>query len=59
MPRVRLNGKDVDFEAATALMDDAIRERLHSDLAPCTDQEFMDAYAAAHEDEFGEAFQVN
>jgi hypothetical protein len=35
------------------LMDDDIRERLHGELAPCTDQEFIDAYTIAHREEYG------
>jgi len=56
---VELHGHTVDFDAAVQLMDDDIREELHSALAPCTDQEFMDAYAAEHEERFGEEFVVN
>lgn len=56
---VVLNGQEIFFSAAVALMDDGIREALHSELAPCTEQEFMDAYAERHKEEFGETFQVN
>lgn len=57
--QVTLNGKTIDFDAAVNLMDDEIREELHSKLAPCTDQEFMDAYVEAHAAKFeGEEFQV-
>ena len=35
-------------------MNDKLREELHNELAPCEAQEFFDAYAAAHEDKFGE-----
>ena len=44
---------------AANLMDDEIRERLHNEMAPCEDQDFLDAYAAAHLVKFGETFQVN
>ena len=58
--RVNLNGKTIDFDAAVNLMDDEIREDLHNKMAPCTDQEFIDAYAKAHADKYdGEDFEVN
>ena len=56
--KVELNGQMVDFDAAVMLMDDDLREELHSLLAPCTDQEFMDAYAEAYAKRFGQEFQV-
>lgn len=50
------NGK-VDYEDAVVLMDDDIREELHRKLAPCTDQEFFDAYVKRHAEKFdGEDF---
>lgn len=49
-------GNKVDFAAAVELMDDAVREAVHAEVAPCTDQEFFNAYCAAHLGEFGEAF---
>lgn len=52
-------GNEVDFAAAVELMDDAVRESVHAEVAPCTDQEFFDAYCAAHLDEFGEEFVPN
>ena len=57
---VMLNNDEIDFAAAVNLMDDEIRERLHSELAPCSDQEFLDAYVVAHAEKFdGEEFTVN
>ncbi|GAP37910.1 hypothetical protein ABXN37_22575 [Piscinibacter sakaiensis] len=55
---VTLDGKEVDFSAAVALMDDELRAALHNELAPCSDQAFLDAYAAAHAEKFGTDFQV-
>lgn len=52
-------GEEVYYDAAVALMDDDIRERIHGEIAPCTEQEFFDAYCAAHEAEYGEEFKVN
>lgn len=55
---VTYNNTQVDFEAAVNLMDDEIRETLHAELAPCTEQEFFDAYCKAHEEKYGEEFAI-
>lgn len=55
---VTYNNTQVDFEAAVNLMDDKIREALHAELAPCTEQEFFDAYCKAHEEKYGEEFAI-
>lgn len=55
---VTYNNTQVDFEAAVNLMDDEIREALHAELAPCTEQEFFAAYCKAHEEKYGEEFAV-
>ena len=59
MTLVMLNNEAVDFEVAVNLMDDDIREEVHADLAPCTDQEFMDEYVKRHEAKYGETFVIN
>ena len=46
----------VDFDATVMLMDDEIREMINEELAPCTEQEFFEAYAQAHEDKYNEEF---
>lgn len=62
--KVIINGKSVDFDAAVNLMDDEIREHLHSTVAdynqddPKSHQNFVDAYCVAHSQRFGEDFQV-
>lgn len=38
-------GNKIDFDAASALMDPDICEKLHEKLSPCSEQEFIDAYA--------------
>ena len=50
-------GTEIDFDFAVGLMDDDIREDLHAKLAPCTEQEFFDAYADAHFDKYGEEWE--
>ena len=52
-------GIEIDFDAAVVLMDEDIREELAFELAPCTDQEFFDAYCKAHEEAFGEAWELD
>lgn len=51
-------GVEINFEAAVNFMDDEIREMLHEEIAPCTDQEFFDAYCKAHEDRFDEEWEL-
>ena len=64
MTKVYLNGQQIDFDAAINLMDDNIREQLHADgigedAIMGANQVFMDAYATAHREAFGEDFIVN
>ena len=47
-------GTEVSFDLAVSHMDDALREELHRELAPCSMQAFFDAYAEAHRERFGE-----
>lgn len=47
-------GVKIDFNVALSLMDDELREKVHMELAPCTEQEFFDTYAKAHEEKYGE-----
>lgn len=51
-----INGKEIDYAAAIMLMDTEICEELHMEMAPCTEQEFIERYAAEHEKKFGEGF---
>lgn len=52
------NGNKIDYEAAVSLMDDNICEELHGEIAPCTDQEFYDAYCEQHKEVYKEEFRV-
>lgn len=56
--KVEIDGRMVDFDAAVNLMDAEIVAILHSTIAPCTNQQFSDAYAKAHEEKYGEDFIV-
>lgn len=51
-------GVGIGFGAAVNLMDDDLREEIHADLAPCTEQEFFDEYAKRHEAKFGESWEL-
>lgn len=46
------------YDQAVALMDDEIRERVHAETSPCTDEEFLDAYITYHMETFGEPFTI-
>lgn len=58
MKTVILNNEEVNFDACVNLMDDEIREAIHAELAPCTEQEFLDAYVDRHYDKYGEQFKI-
>ena len=46
------------YSAAVNMMDDEIREELHTEMAPCTELEFLEAYMKRHEEKYGEEFTV-
>ena len=52
-------GTEIDFDAAVNLMDDEIRETIHSELVPCTEQEFFSAYEKAHAAKYGEEWEFS
>lgn len=56
--KVTLNGYDVEFDACVELMDDEIREELHAEIAPCGEQEFLNAYVERHAEKYGEVFCI-
>lgn len=58
MEVINRDGHEINFEAAVSLMDDELREELNRELAPCTEQEFFEAYEKAHAEKFGEEFQI-
>jgi hypothetical protein len=58
MTQVSYNAEDIDFEDAAAQMDPALREILLAELGDCSEQELIDAYAAAHLAVYGEDFYV-
>lgn len=54
---VTLNGRPVDMDVARALMDDDLCQQIHGTVK--TEQEFLDAYVAAHRAKYGDEFVVN
>jgi hypothetical protein len=54
MNAVNYSGKTIDLDAARMLMDDKLCEAIHGTVE--TEQEFMNAYAAAHEAKYGTEF---
>lgn len=50
-----VNGEAIDFEASVNLMDDETREEIAAQGIE-GEQEFLEAYAAAHLEKFGEGF---
>ena len=53
------DGRTVNYAAAVELMDDDLREQLHMEMAPCTNQAFFDAYVKAHAAKYnGEKLQI-
>lgn len=57
---VSLNDRVVDFDVCVSLMDDDLREQVHSDFdfIDGTDQDFLDFYCALHFDKYGEDFTI-
>ena len=51
-------GVEIEWNTAVNLMDDDLREELSADLAPCTEQEFFEAYAKSHEAKFSEEWEL-
>jgi hypothetical protein len=56
---INKSGKEIEFAAAEAMMDEELREELCAELAPCTNQEFFSAYESAHEERFGEEWELS
>lgn len=59
MEVINMNGTEINYEAAVELMDDEIRESLHFEIAPCTEQEFFTSYEKAHAEKYGEEWELS
>lgn len=47
-----------EFETYVMLMDDELREQVHAELAPCTDDEFLKRYQELHIAKYGKELEV-
>lgn len=47
-----------EFMAYVMMMDDEIREAVHLDLAPCSDEEFLEEYQRRHVEKYGEELMI-
>lgn len=48
----------MNWNAIVELMDDEIREAVHADLAPCTEEEFLAEYKRRHMEKYEEEFVI-
>ena len=48
-----------NFSTFEHYMDDELRERVAWELAPCSDEDFMDHYVYLHYETFVEEFEIN
>ena len=55
---VSYNGQEIEFADAAAQMDPALHEIVEAELGECSEQQPIDAYAAAHLAAYGEEFYV-
>ena len=55
--KIEHKGKKFDIDAARNLMDDELCEQIHGTVE--TEQEFFDAYVAAHQEKYGDEFVIN
>lgn len=59
MKVINKNSKSIDFYTAVELMDAEICVKLSDALAPCSQQQFFTAYEKAHEEKYGEAWELS
>ncbi len=52
-------GQVEEFTTFEHYMDDELRERVAWELAPCSDEDFMDRYVNLHYEIFAEEFEIN
>lgn len=51
-------GVKFEFEVAKKTMDSAICKELDKTIMPCSEQEYFNAYAAAHEEKWEEEWEL-
>ena len=52
-------GIEFDFCIIVSLMDNDLREKLHREIAPCTEQKFFNTYCKDHFKKYSEEFECN
>lgn len=52
------HGVEIDFKVAVLEMDASICEKLNNEIAPCSEQEFFNAYCVDHAKKYGEEFEL-
>ena len=52
-------GQVEEFSTFEHYMDDELRERVAWEIAPCTEQEFIDCYVELHYGTYAEEFEIN
>jgi len=58
-PIVTSHNHHFDLEDLVHLMDNDLREEVHSDTAPCEPQQFYDAHTSAHFKKFNNCWEPN
>ena len=57
MKVINMNGTEINFESAVALMDDEIRESICG--TAYSEQEFFAAYEKAHAEKYGDEWELS
>lgn len=57
MKVINMNGTEIDFDVAVAMMDDEIRESICGTVD--TEQEFFNEYEKAHAEKYGEEWELS
>lgn len=55
---VNLNGQRVEFGSCVAMMDNELREEVHNEISPCSEQEFINVYAEKHFQKYDVNFEI-
>ena len=53
------NGTLLSFDSAVQLMDGDIREFVHEEFSPCTEQEFFSQYEKLHREKYGQDWELS
>lgn len=57
MKVINMNGTEINYEAAVGLMDDELRDSIEGTVD--TEQEFFTAYEKAHDEKYGEEWELS